>query len=1248
MAIAPGTQEFAELKQTIESNIIEGNITSKAQVRSFLEQQGVDYDNFIQVDADYEKQKAAGFDRESTFDPGKIISSAVGKVAEDVGTLGGQGIELVAGKESRKYIEGAIKDAADYIDSVLPKSVSYALKETFDPRVNVGEDIAAELTAFVAPVAGVTKLAKPIKATSKLGKATKAGAIGVAADVLTRGEDEQFTTELISLIPEAEEYVQALAIDPDDNVAEKRLKQIVDSAIGAGVITVALAPAMLALKFGGKKLIGKFKALKKDDITKPIETTPTTTVINPQVAEIAPGVYRQQGRVKEVIGKINTKIGRGFTSMAAMPEPLFKSFLKKQQFVEAEDLFIKKETKALEKLLKETNVDRQLVNRMLAGETLSQAERTSIPDAVAQQVMTMRNKIDENSVIIKDLLELDPSSELAATIDEGLNSYLTRTFEFSSNPEWTSSILNALKGKKGSTISSKVGLSKAPNNTEILSILDNARRHISDLNPSLSPAQVDGVIQNMIERGNKGNGLDVITEAFNTGFGGQAAKILTSRKKIDKPILELLGEVKDPVRNFSETLTNQNKLIAKAQYLQDIKKFAEQNLGKEIKLGGILPKVPTSVGTFLNKAEVDVTKNLGELASKELGAFGAGGEALGLNKFVTTDQVYTMLENGIDTFSLNNPVGNAWQNLFSKTAALGQAAETVFDHTAHLANTYGMFQQLAMNGNLFRPSIIENATKSAHTLYQKAAKKDPEALRLLNELKIRAVIDSSVVGENIKKNIDRFGEGLENGLVKAVKSPFRGTSALYGGVDDFGKVVAILAEMNAYRKAYPMLSEAQLLDKAADVVRNTMPSYTTALPAIRALSRLPFGTYATFPAEVLRTQKNIISQGVRDIAEAKRTGNKALGLTGIRRLSGVGATTAGIGYLVTENNSQMGISEQNQRAVKLLSPDYQKNTVKLFTQPFVKDPKTGRVITKFTDSGSLDAAQYVKGPIRALIGRVLAGEDITQREIDDLYSFALEDVYSPFVSEKFLTKAVLNSLRGVDEEGRPIQSIPLEFLKVFEPGTSKAFRKYLRSVDAEEMPGQKGRGETVSGFPLREKENAFFLKTGIRNNTMDVDKAVGFSLYQDVQEVNKSQENFKQYLKSIPNKQLTESDVKDLYQKYIDLQLEKKEAMARLADKISVFKDIQFYTEGKDGKMYEQKFGIDGVYKAASDAGKYKLDKNLFLSSQKGKDGQGIFIPDSVDVLPLIRDRKFSPEVIMGLKQIEAALAGKTLRKRAE
>ncbi len=1251
MAIAPNTQEFFNLKQSVENQINQGLITNQRQLKAFLDKDNIDFDKFMEVDKEYERRKDAGtLTEDTTFDLGKIIGSGVGKVGEDIGQITGDAVEFIAGKEGRETVEGGVRAVANFLDEALPTAITYAAKETIDPRVNIGEDVAAELTSFVAPAAGLTKATKFIKPTTKIGKAAKAGAIGVAADVMSRGEDETFVTEFAQLVPESEPFIQRLAIDPDDSVAERRLKQIIDSSIAAGIIAVPLAVSFKLLKSGGRRLFGRANA-QANNITEPITSSSIGRAINATVEETSPGSFNQRGRISQVVGKVNTKLGRLFQSTAALPEPIFKSYLRKQQFVQASDSLIRREAKTLEKLLKQEGTDKALVNRLLMGEDLTQAELSQIPQAIQDVVNRMRLKINNNSILIKDELGLPENSRLAAVLDpERGEAYLTRTFEFSTNPKWSKDITKAIKGNLPAT----------PHNADVIDAVQNARLHLARNNPDLSPEQINALLMDMIERGKKGNSLDILGEFISEGTGLGAAKILKGRKDLDRPILDFLGEVKDPVRNFTETMTNQNKLIAKARYINDVRKFAENNLGREVKLGGLFPFLPKETTTFLRKGEfgpeIDVRFSIEDLAQKELGAFGSAGETVGLNKFVTTKEFSDMLDKGIDTFDPAGPMGRTLIGRgLQRTAAVGQAMETVFDHTAHLVNTYGMVQQLGMNGILYRPRVAKEAYKAAYSMYQKAIKGDEETLKFLQALKNRGIIDSSVVGENIKRNLDRFGEGtdnLENLVTKVAKAPLRGMSAVYGGVDDFGKIVAFQAEYNAYKKAFPNLSEAELFDKVTETVRNTMPSYTTAAPVVRALSRLPFGTYATFPAEMVRTTKNILLQGSKDIAEGIATNNNALTRIGVRRLAGIGATTAGIEFAINNQNSEMGVSEVEKRAVNLTVPDYQRNTNKVFTQPFYKDPQTGEIMTRFVDSGTLDSLQYIKGPTRAIIGRILAGEEVTQREIDDALPEAIAELYSPFVSEKFLTQAAINAYRGYDEEGNELtpEERAMGLVNVLNPGSIKAGQRYLNAKQSEVLRGE-GRGQTAAGFPMRKEDAAFFFATGIRNNTMNLDRSVSYSLYQDAQEINKSKGKFKDYIRQMPDKILTEEDITNLYQAYVDTQLEKKEAMARMADKANVFRQVEFYEKGKNGKIYKTRYGIDGIVKASTGKGKYNINPNLLYSLVQGPEGQGVFMPDSLnekEILGLLQDRKFSPSVINGLKRIEAELAGKSLRKVTE
>ncbi len=1252
MALAPQAQEF----QTLLGQIQE--IEKDEDKIKFLESKGVDPIEFEEVRQDFIKSLETPRPESLIpgFDPGKVVAGGVARAGEALTTLVGQAIEATAGKETREKVSNVFSELGDSLDDSLRKTkvgkaISYSIKQTFDPQLSVAEELGAYFIPFGAATKGLTAATTGLKTTTALGTAAKAGAIGVGADVLTRKEDEMFLPEVIALLgPEGEEVAAALAINPDDNVAEKRLKQIADSALGAGVASALIK----GIGITGSKIANKVKAVKKDKVTEPIEETVDKTPLEAEVIEIAPNEYRQRSKIIQTIGKFNTGLGRAFTSKAGMPKEMFDAYLKSRGFVEGADLVIQGEAKKLEKLIKKTGVDRVTVNRALAMEGGMQ----DLPDEVVEQVIKMRNAINENEVAVKDALKLAVDDDVQIKLGEDGGAYLTRTFQTFTNPSWSKDIKKALD-MKPEKLSAKAKLAgKSGHNADVYEVVYNARQHLTKQHPELTPNQIDSIISNIVDKG-KGGQFDLITSLLTGGTGEKAVKVLKGRKDIDRPILELMGEVKDPVRNFTETMRNQNKLIAKANYLKDIKSFAERNVGKEIKTPGLFPFLPSDTATFLRQGERiggrGVDKNMGELAAAELGKLGGTGAPVGLNKLFTTDEMYKMLERGIDIFGFDNPVGKGWLNIFAKPAGVTQAMETVFDHTAHAVNTYGMLQQLAMNGNLLRPKAFRLAEESSYNLYQKAAKNDPEALAYLAKLKERGVLDSSVVAETVKRNLDRFGEGAEGAMSKAVKAPFRGASAVYGGIDDFGKMIAHKAEMEAYRKAFPNATDDEVFDYAAEVVRNTMPSYTTAVPAVRAMSRMPFGTYATFPAEVLRTQYNIIKIGLNDIRRGVAEGNEALASTGLRRLSALGATTAGIGYAVNQNNEELGITPEDIRGINLVAPEYQKNTLKIMQEPLRIDPKTGHIMTKFTDSGSVDAAQYVKGPIRAIIGRVMAGQDVTDREIDDIFKDAAREVYSPFISEKFLTTAFLNVARNVDSEtGRPIytntgsniEQIGKEIGQILVPGSIKAGQKVLRANQSEMLRGT-GEGQTVAGFPLRKEDQIKFFTTGIRQNTVDLTKAIGYSLYEEGKEIAVTKPAMKAFIKNIPDKILTPAEEQSIYDEYRRLQELKKERMARLSDKIKVFRDMEYVN--KEGE--KQNITMKDLYRASTSDARYPLNQNILYSSVKGKRGRGVFIPDTFttdEYISLLKDRKFPFKIRKGLKAIEAEYRGQPLRQEQQ
>mgnify|MGYP003636081653 FL=1 len=1284
---------------------------------SYLQGVGIDPELFGEVETYVElggPERYAEEQKSTLMSPGKVIGSAIGSIAEDTTRVGGELLEgayrLGAGAsgattpeqtaESLQKIKQPISDLGRYIDDTVGQTaVGRAFKRTVDPELDTGEEFTSEVAEFVAPFAIASKALKVGQGVNWIDKAARGYVAAVGADLFQRDEDEQYTVELIDMFgPESEEeilalysdaesaegldaaknfvarkaqeYADALRLNPNDTVAERRVKQLQDAGVLDAAGSLVVRGAIAAAKLFGKgakgvsKTYSKSKAIKEDKVLEPVEGSASTLDSGPTVAkdveaiEIAPQQYRQRGKLVEYIGKANTGVGRLFTSQAGLPKKLFDSYLKKKNFVESADLEIKGQAKKLNKELKGSKVDREAVDNVLRGDMSQLGVLKTTYPKIADMALDMRKAIDANQATIKEALDLPKDSKLGAALDSNDGVYVTKSYEFITNPKWSKDINKALSGKLKP---------KGEHNTEVIRVVENARSHIRELHPNYTAPQVDHVINEILSNAKSAGTLDSLVKMLSSGRVGEAGtRVLKARKKMDKPVIELLGEIKDPVENFQRTMQSQNRLIAKAQYLRDVKQFAEANLGKEVELGGLLPGVPTRTTTFLNLGEGQVSKNVGELVEKELGPLGGtqgivtpkgkapaatSAEKVGLNQYVTTEPMYKMLEDGIDLFAPSGKGGVLLQSL-PTAAAFAQSAETVFDHTAHMVNVYGMLQQLAANGNLVRPSIFKNSVRAAKAMYERARKGDPDALEFLRMAKERGVIDSSMVTEPIKANLDMFTDGLDTGLLKLAKKPVRAISAVYGGVDDFGKIVALQSEIKALQKTFPDMTDEAIFDRAADTVRNTMPSYGTAAPAVRALSRLPFGTYATFPAEILRTSKNIISIGARDIRQGLASGNKAQVTMGMRRLGAFAGVGIGVELAINNNNEAFNVSESTVDAIDFFSPEYQRSSEKLMLDE-IRETSDGRILARYVDTASLDAHQYVKGPIRTVMGKALAGEGVTQREIDDMFGDVfIQDLLGPYFAEKALTDAIVTAYTGIDDNGQPIRfgmsptedalDTIAEVAGAFRFGSVNGVQKHMKALESEDKRGL-GKGQTRSGFPLNSKDTGTHLKTGIRPNTMDLRKTVGYAIYKDIEEVNKTVPAFKNYLKGFEDRSIYQEDIQDMVAKAREYYTTERDRQARLSDSISKAGQI-VYTNKKGNRV---NFGLEDVIRSATSDGERKLDKKVIGPLIRNAAG-GVYFHSNLmtdrDMKNYMLKLGWPVQAYEALKEVEIEFTGQLLR----
>ncbi len=1000
----------------------------------------------------------------------------------------------------------------------------------------------------------------------------------------------------------SKQYIKEKEIDP--------VKTATDAAIGAvsGYGTGRFLPVVgekIGRAIAGDKIVEK--AVKD---ASEIVSTPNVKVNTEVVENVA------KSTITERLAKINTAAGRLFSSTAGLPKEIFEASLKRTRGQNALALEIKSTIRGINKQIKKDNktgakITDDQVNDFFDNGVVSenlQGTKTLERLQSARQVITKNEDSLNNVLGLKDKQRIGYRREGDAT-------YITRTFEANNNVQYLNRIEDALKGKVSG---------------EFLTKVDNARAFIKEearkANKQLDDETVDGMILAMVQRLAKPveketvitiNPLDLLGSVVSKEVASSVAKkSLKQKKNLAKPILELLGEERGAISRLSTTLTKQKQLLNEVEFLADVDKFARQALKDSasdratVQLGGLVSFFPKQTVDIVQKKTptVGASKSFEDLTAEVLGA-SIGGKTPLLKDLYTSPQFYKFVNNGIDYWSNPNSVGGKFTGqTFGNLAALGQATQTIFDLPAYLINTWGAVQGLATNGYMFSPikgaRAIKQAGQDLYKEYFDVSGLSNAGLKRLTKLKEQGVIDSDLSAEIIKKNINLYGREASNAFSKGYRKSMDALSQAYGTPDTYAKLVAHNLEMKRLKKMYPDLDEDEIFSRASQRVRDTMPSYTVASPFARQLSRLPIGTYALFPAEMARTTKNVIKIGGKDLIEGIRTGNVEQMKTGLARLGGLTITAGGLVAYEESNNEAYGIKSNHQRALDASAPLWGQGGGRIFLQGF-EENKDGELTTRYVSSAAYDAQDYLKVPIRQLIGRALAGEPLAEFEFDQLGESVASSIFGPYVNPKFLTDSLLNiASKDTYDPSRPgvnIENIKrgaLELASAFEPGTVEIVRKYLDQLSAEEVDEV---ARQANGYPLSTDDLETWAATGIRPQTVDVDKAIRSSLSTDLRQLKASDSEFFNYLREIKPQIATEDLANQIVDEYRSRMEDKLNVTRRIRDKFDIFNGITYTDKKGNEKTFSD---TNRVFRAVTDNGLLGRPDNDLVTASKGR-----FIP---------------------------------------
>lgn len=509
-------------------------------------------------------------------------------------------------------------------------------------------------------------------------------------------------------------------------------------------------------------------------------------------------------------------------------------------------------------------------------------------DYKSKNLKRLENRIESNKALID-------------TIEGNIGSYLFRQYDIFSDPEYAKAIN-----------------SKTPNK-ENRRRFNNAVAYVmGDLN--VTKAKAEKMILKYID-GIK-NAENFLAARLD---GKMEAPFLKKRKDIPKPIRELLGESKDPVRNYVSSFYNISTYLSSIKYQRE--------------LGNII--------TELGIAKTEIER--------------------GYTGFKTNNQGWDFLEglyvpqefaDSMEDFKGLDPISQNWARWMVNAAGLTKVGKTVLSPITTSRN-FLSGTLLAVNAGFVPFSNYKTTT--AGFIQSWGGKKTRKGLKSenLKLLELGIIGDGAVSGEilaimnDMKSNIERLAD--ETVLNKVMV----GMQKIYAMGDDAYKVMGFYNYKKRYMKAGHTEVEAEEL--AAIRIRNGFPTYSKLPKNIKWLRRFPLvGTFPSFVYEVWRTSANNLKFIASDYQKGRKENNKEYTKMAYKQAAGMVVATALASTLGVISKAILGISDEEEEAAKNMLPEWQVDSQLVFIDK-------GDGTLEFIDATAFLPQETIIKPLRILL-----------------------------------------------------------------------------------------------------------------------------------------------------------------------------------------------------------------------------------------------------------------------------------------
>ena len=853
--------------------------------------------------------------------------------------------------------------------------------------------------------------------------------------------------------------------DPKEDAARKLLNRV-----KFGADSVLYFPFI----YGGTKLVGKVAKYGK-------ELALSSSIINKRIDQAA-GVFRPTGNkptemflaknaenarkasdanfAMEQVKRIDKEVGKMFPSVKSFFNKTLREDNKKGQAQFYKDLKELMFEGDLSKNVGNTKIYKKVQKQMTDGGLNSKSQKV-IFDAIynsRKQFSTLLNTIREGSTA-KVMLPKD-LRKMPGLMGDRIKMMIGNTYKIFQNP-----YVDALSGYKPTE--------EAIDNVKAL-LKRHAAKHGRDLTDDQLTYRVNEILDTAVKFTPKTQlpsfkMTDVTMAAKTPDITKSFVQILSKENKNGVPATEIVGKgskvfrelfgyVDDARESIYSGMGLLSNLARRTEFIDDVLKANDDALAQG------------------NRQLFYLDKNE---AIKQLGAGG-------LNKIVALDDVLAdMFNNGVlvnrlkglhtteeiaNSFEAVNNISrffigpydnkvaqkasDAYKYLFLYPKAGAQVAKTVLSPTTHIRNFLSASAFSLANGTLFtNPKLVKEAVAKSLKSIQLGVR-SPEAMKEYRELLELGVVNSNTkMGDYqaLLRDIDLNPDGgwSTNTFKRMLQKLSRLTEpaqAAYTAEDDVYKIYNFWVERqrlaNAYEKAGIKMTDRQLKEEAADIVRNTVPNYAYVSDLVKALRSTPFGNFASFPTAIMNSAVGIGSRIMKEMKHSKPTvkssmspivfekgkgfvkNDNPLYSIGFKRLLGSAAAFGSIGVGLGKGyQSIFGTTNEQEEALERWVAPFEKGDKKFIS--YDTDPKTGKKKYYYQNWSNNNAYDYLEQPFRTMLRSVQEGIETDDqlmtgfiKGISDAFNRARE----PFTSESIAPEAIIDIVirGGVTDTGKKL------------------------------------------------------------------------------------------------------------------------------------------------------------------------------------------------------------------------------------